>query len=191
MDRRVVPRAAGAVVVAFLFGAAASVLKGNGWGVRAVIGNMSAPWLLVPFIAGALTDGRRIRQAAFLGTVASLVALGGFYFANTFVLDLGPHPWLVDLRLTMRGGQQYFMLAAVSGPVFGVLGGWWQRRRATWPGILMAATFVLEPLAWLGYEHNQSSAFTDYPLVWTAEVAIGMGAFAIASTFLRPRPSET
>jgi hypothetical protein len=49
----------------------------------------------------AAAGSRRVIIGAFCGLAATLVALVGFYFAESFVLDLGPHPWLTDLSLTM------------------------------------------------------------------------------------------
>jgi Family of unknown function (DUF6518) len=164
------------VFVAFVFGAAMSFIKGNGGGVRDSIGNVSAPWLLLPFFAGALAGARNIGRGARIGTIALLAALGGFYLVNTKVLDLGPHSWLADLRLTVQGGQRYFALAVLGGPIFGALGGWWRRDRSTLVGVLVAALPVFEPVAWLIYGRARGIHFENHPAVWAFEVIIGMGA---------------
>src|SRR5260221_11598461 len=104
------------------FGIAAAWIKGNDSGLRDAIGNISAVWLLVPFRAGASTGSRRLVTGALSGLAATLAALAGFYFAESFVLDLGPHPWLTDLSLTMRTVVYYGERALVTGPFFGALG---------------------------------------------------------------------
>src|SRR5262245_976099 len=87
--------------LAAAFGMTSAWVKGNGGGVRDAIGNISAVWL-PPFLAAAAAGARRLTTAALAGLAATLAALCGFYFADSFVLDLGPHPWLTDLALTMH-----------------------------------------------------------------------------------------
>ena len=170
---------------ALAFGVGMSVLKGNGSGIRDAIGNLSAPWLLLAFIAGAWAGGRRIGRAAVLGALSTLLALGGFYVANAFVLRLGPHPWYVDLRLAFGDGY-YFKFGLFSGPVFGALGGLWRRRRWTALGVLVAALLVLEPLAWLAVRGDPASYAVD-PGVWAGEAAVGIGACVLVATAARRR----
>ena len=72
---------AGVLIGAAVFGVGISLIKGSGGGVRDVIGNASAPWLLLPFVAGAVAGERRLARAALIGLLASLVAVIGFYTA--------------------------------------------------------------------------------------------------------------
>jgi Family of unknown function (DUF6518) len=171
------------LVLAVLFGAAMSWLKGNGSGFRDAIGNASAPWLLVPFLAGAATGSRRLITGAVVGLAATLAALAGFYVANSVVLDLGPHPWLTDLALTVRGGVYWAERAVLTGPVFGALGGWWRRDRSLAAAATIAAMFVLEPAAWWLYNlrlHGGAAyAVPQYPALWLGEIAVGFAAFAL------------
>lgn len=179
------------VALAVAFGVAMSLVKGNGSGVRDAVGNVSAPWVLLPFFAGAFAGRRSVARAAAVGCAVSLAALAGFYVANAFVLDLGPHPWLHDLRLAVLGGKIYFEFGAVSGPVFGALGGWWQRRRSALVGVLAAALLLFEPLVWLAYaqaHHTPASslAYFGNPVVWVFEVVVGVAACLVAATVARP-----
>lgn len=57
MTARDVRRIGVVVLLAVAFGISDSVLKGNGDGIRAAIGNAAAPWLLLPFAGGALGTG--------------------------------------------------------------------------------------------------------------------------------------
>ncbi len=180
-----------AVALAVAFGATMSVVKGNGSGVRDAVGNVSAPWVLLPFFAGAFAGRRSVGRAAVVGCAVSLAALAGFYVANAFVLDFGPHPWLHDLRLAVLSGRLYFEYGVVSGPLFGALGGWWQRRRATLVGVLVTALLLFEPLAWLAYAHAHhmpasTLAYFANPVVWGLEVAAGIAACTVAATVARP-----
>ena len=105
-----------------------------------------------------------------MGLVVSLVALGSFYAANSFVLELGPHPWVVDLRLAVEGGKTFFVLAIFSGPAFGWLGGLWARTKSVVVPIGMAILFILEPFAFLATKSSGSA------VVWLGEVAVGVAA---------------
>jgi hypothetical protein len=147
MDARDGRRLAILVVVAVAFGVGDSILKGNGGGIRSALGNTSAPWLLLPFAGGAIVGRGRMGAGIAVGLALSLVALGSFYAANSYVLQLGPHPWIVDLRLALDGGKKSFALAILSGPVFGSLGSWWAKTKSIVVPIGMAILFVLEPIA--------------------------------------------
>ena len=122
MNARDGRRLATLVVVAIAFGVGDSMLKGNGGGIRSALGNTSAPWLLLPFVGGAFVGRGRMAVGAAVGLALSLVALCSFYVANSFVLRLGPHPWTADMRLAFDGGKRFFVLAILSGPIFGWLG---------------------------------------------------------------------
>lgn len=190
-----IARAALILGLALLFGAAMSWLKGNGSGLRDAVGNASAPWLLVPFLAGAGAGSRRLGTAAAVGLAATLVALAGFYVANSVVLDLGPHPWLTDLGLTIRGGLFWGEKALLSGPVFGALGGWWRRDRSLVAAAVIAAMFVLEPAAWwlnnLRLGGAAAYPVPQYPALWLGEIAVGLAAFAAAWTWSKSRPAAS
>jgi hypothetical protein len=80
------------------FGVLVAVIKGQDTGVRDALGNTSAPWIVLPFVAGTVFS--RARSAALAGLAVTLVSLLGFYVAEAAVLDLGSHRWWVDLRLT-------------------------------------------------------------------------------------------
>lgn len=166
-------RFASALMIALAFGVTWSIVKGNGAGVRDAVGNISAPWLLLPFLAGALVaKGRRPAAGAGVGLLVTLAALAGFYVANAFVLDLGPHPLLVDVRLAVVAGKHYFALALLSGPAFGALGGWWQRHRSTSMAVLVTSLLVFEPLALIA----TASWFParSYPGALAGEAAVGL-----------------
>jgi hypothetical protein len=173
---------------ALAFGVGVSIFKGNGSGVRDAIGNLSAPWLILPFAAGAGAGGGRVGRGALVGALVSLLALGGFYFANSFVLALGAHPWLLDLRLAFGEGY-FFRFAALSGPIFGGLGGWWTRSRSRALAVAVAALLVFEPLAWLAYSKIQGLAlvYGYAEPVWAVEVLVGIAVCALLARGLRPR----
>jgi hypothetical protein len=179
--------------LAAVFGVAAAWIKGNDIGLRDAIGNVSAVWLLLPFLAGASTGSHRVVTGALCGLAATLAALTGFYFAESFVLDLGPHPWLTDLSLTMGTVVYYAERALVTGPIFGALGFCWQQRRSLMAAGVLAASFVLEPAAWwlYGMHIGGGAAYPvpDYPALWLGEITIGIAGFALLRRMARREAS--
>jgi hypothetical protein len=182
-------------VSAVAFGVLMSALKGNGAGIRDQIGNLSAPWLLVPFLASALSSRGRLVRGAIVGVAASMLALCGFYVANSLVLQLGPHPWIDDLRLAVSGGRRWFVLALLSGPVFGVVGSLWRRSGARVLALLTFALLVAEPLADWVLQGGAAPGFwvsSLQPIVWVGESAVGvLACLAVLARPVRPvRPMQ-
>jgi hypothetical protein len=171
------------IVSSVIFGIVMAWIKGNGAGLGDAVGNISALWLLLPFVAGAAVDSSRPVVGALVGLVATLAALTGFYFAESFVLDLGQHSWLTDLSLTMGTVVYYAERGLVTGPLFGALGLWWRQRQSVVAAGLIAAVFVLEPAAWwlYGMQIGGGAAYPvpAYPAVWLGEVAIGVACFVL------------
>jgi hypothetical protein len=60
----------GVLVGAVAFGATCSVLKGNSSGLRDAAGNISAPWVILPLLAGAFAATRRPLLGALTGVGA-------------------------------------------------------------------------------------------------------------------------
>src|SRR5438552_11928648 len=80
------------LAAALAFGVFAAWAKGqDGDGVstlaqlRADLGNVSAPWLLVAFLAG--TRSSRLWPGALLGLAATMIGLFGFYLFTSLVVD--------------------------------------------------------------------------------------------------------
>ncbi|TML47634.1 MAG: hypothetical protein E6G20_07855, partial [Actinobacteria bacterium] len=115
------------LLAGIVFGALVAVIKGQEAGVRDALGNTSAPWMLVPFLAG--TRYRTVWKAALVGLATTLAAFFGFYVAEAAILDLGPHPWYTDLQLTLGSGRLYEKWGLLSGTAYGALGGIWVSRR--------------------------------------------------------------
>jgi hypothetical protein len=171
-------RPAHLLVAAAVFGVAVAALKGSDAGVRDSIGNISAPWLLLPYLAG--TTVRSPIRGAVLGAAACLTALAGFYVAEAFVLDLGDHPLLTDLRLTIGAGRYYFIFGVLLGPLFGALGGATYRNRLTVTALVLAFLLVGEPLAVFAWIRSAGVAPADtgfvaaYPALWMGEMVLGV-----------------
>jgi hypothetical protein len=171
------------LLAAGVFGLLVAAFKGQSSGLRDVLGNVSAPWLLLPFFAGRTCRGPV--RGAVMGTAASLAAVGTFYATESVVLDLGPHPWVVDLGLTLRAGLVIFAAGVVFGPFFGALGGTGARRRSLVTAAVVGLSLVGEPLAVFVWQRSRgvsaadSSLVIHYPALWVGEVCLGLVASAV------------
>lgn len=128
------------------FGLVAGWLHGNDGGLRASIGNVSAPWLFVAIIpawwAGSSARG------ALLGATTTLVALVGFYIGLTATMygHLGTtHGLISSFSLVLSANRIWFAAGLLSGPLGGALAGYLgARRRPAWLGVLLGALMVGE-----------------------------------------------
>jgi hypothetical protein len=169
------------LAVSVAFGVAVAVLKGGEAGVRDSLGNLSAPWLLLPYFAGLTTRGWW--RGALVGLAACMAALLGFYVAEAFVLDLGGHPLLTNLALTVPSGRMYFAAGLVSGPLFGALGAVPGRIRPIVTAAVVGVTLTGEPLAVFAWLASASMSPADtgmvvaYPVLWIGEMLLGAVLF--------------
>lgn len=185
-----------ALLLAGAFGLAAGVFKGDGPGLRAAIGNLSAPWLLVAFLPAL--PSRTPWRGALMGLGSTLVALSGFYVALTMVLvgHLGGGGHVRELLVEAGANRIYFLAGLVTGPLFGAAGAWVGRHRPALAmpvvGGLLAGEIVAVALA-------QGRQLAPPPLYfvwgvdsWTpylAECLLGLGI--IATTVARRRSRAT
>ncbi|HSC49131.1 MAG TPA: DUF6518 family protein [Gaiellaceae bacterium] len=158
-----------ALAASAVFGAADQYLgsfSAHPW--AADVSLLSAPWLVLAFLAGWTQGGPR--RGALVGLACTFAALVGYC-----VLTLSPveHAQLTGAGVEgfVRSSRRVIVGGLFTGPLFGWLGHRWRTGRA-WPGaVLVAGAVCLEPLARLyagtGYEIRFST-------VWLAEVAAGL-----------------
>src|SRR5256885_12384344 len=101
------------------FGVLIAIVKGHDFDARDALGNLSAPWVLIPFVAG--TRFSRLWQSAAAGIAVTLAAFFGFYVAEAAILDLGTDSWTVRLGLTLGSGRVWETWGLASGSVYGLL----------------------------------------------------------------------
>lgn len=175
-----------AVATAALFGAVMALVKGQDAGARDAFGNLSAPWVVLPFLAGAIQ--RSAWRGAAAGLLATLAAFFGFYLMEAFVLDLGTADLAVRLRLTLGSGHVYEVIGAPVGAAFGAFGALWRLR--PWPlaPLVVALAFAGEPLVvyllaqaglWGG------AGLVGYAWIYLVEAAAGVVAASIIVRRLR------
>jgi hypothetical protein len=155
------------------------------------IGNLSAPWAVLAFLAG--WSQRRVVPAMLVAVLAEVACVVGFYdllgtltsFCNGMPLDYclgapkGTSPIWLELTLFqmwLRGSAGQWLIAGVcAGVVYGYLGAWWGRTRSPVPAALLVLPFFVEPLAWQVYEgHVRGPAF-----IWGCEALVGAGLLAV------------
>jgi len=172
------------LVLSAAYGAGAQYLGSivHTWGPD--VASLSAPWLLLAFLAGA-TQRDPIR-AALLGLGATFAALLGYFLLTDSPLEgaqytLGnTHGFFVSNAPAVIGG-------IVTGPLFGWFGQQWRTRRAIAGALIAAAAFCLEPLArraavrpihMLGHGYAVTNPI-DSHFVVVVEVVLGI-ALAVA-----------
>ena len=155
------------------------------------IGNFSAPWAVLAFLAG--WSQRRVLPAMLVAVLAEVACVVGFYdlpgmltgFCRGMPLDYclgapqGTSPIWLELTLFqmwLRGSAGQWLIAGVgAGVVYGYLGAWWGRTRSLVPAALLVLPFFVEPLAWQAYEgHLRGPA-----IVWVCEALAGAGLLAV------------
>jgi uncharacterized membrane protein len=123
--------------MALLFGVVASYVKGLDAGLRGELGNLSAPWVLLPFLASLRC--RSLVRGALVGLGASAIALVAFYAVQTLMLQghLGGGGYLRELAVEVGANRIYLLAGVATGPAFGALGAWFGRtyRRWTWVAV--------------------------------------------------------
>jgi uncharacterized protein DUF6518 len=169
------------------FGVLMAIVKGQDVGVRDALGNTSAPWIILPFLAG--TRFMRLRQAALAGLGVTLASLLGFYLAEAAILDLGPHPWWVDLRLTAGSVNIYEKWGIISGLLYGTLGWLWAYRSKPLAAVAVGLAFLAEPLIVLVLSRAGiwDGLLLDYDWMWAAEIVLGVAGIALALAIRPPR----
>lgn len=181
------PRITAGRIAALLFAAVAvgmffEFTKGDGTNaVRYVIGNLAAPWLIVPFIGG-----RSVRSpwlGAFFGGALAVVSLLSFYA----VLEVTTH----SLSVHVLANYVLFVTAgAVVGAMTGASASMSLRHSMRWLALGLPALFVLEPLVAfaIGFSGGRS---TSNVVVWCCELVLGVvGIGAVTRRWRSSRPAR-
>jgi hypothetical protein len=98
------------------------------------------------------------------------------------VLDLGPHPLLTDLKLTLGSGHVYEQFGLLSGPVYGALGALWRSGSVRLAPVAVALAFIFEPLIVFVISHAGiwgGGELLSYAWLWVGEVLLGVAGLAL------------
>lgn len=158
-----------ALIAAAAFGAGDQYLGsghifGAGWTIDVSL--LSAPWLLLAFVAGCTQKDPR--RAALLGLGCTAAALVGYFLLTDSPLE-GAHYSLANARGFVVSSHSVLLGALVTGPLFGWFGQQWRTRRALAGALLTAAALCLEPLA-----RRASFDPIRFRAVTIAEIAAGL-----------------
>jgi len=165
-----------ALVLAVAFGAGDQYLGSMSWYPWAAdVSLLSAPWLVLGFLAG--WTQRDPRRAALLGLACTTVALIAYG-----LMTLSP---VENAQLTVQSAVAFvrsespvIVGALFTGPLFGWFGQRWRSTRASLGALVTAAAVCLEPLVRI-----PAGVAIRFPAVWIVEVAAGvaMGAYVFAA----------
>jgi hypothetical protein len=172
MRRQVLPRWLLLFVGVCAFGVADAIVKGHHGGVRNAIGNVSAPWAILPFLAGAFVTPRRVGVGALAGAAASVAALASYSFVRAGGSDIGGQGGLLA-----AAGNRWFILGFVGGFVLGA-GGAWLAARGSWGLVIaiVASLFAIEPavrMLWALTKSEPLGTLVPSRIVWSAEIFSG------------------
>ena len=176
-----------ALLLSVAFGAGDQYLgslagSGHVWaaGWSSDVSLLSAPWLVLPFVAGVTQ--RDPRRAALLGFACTYAALLGYG-----LMTLSPVEHAHLTAATVRGfivsERAVLVGGVVTGPLFGWFGQQWRTRRAIAGALVTATVLCLEPFA----RRAVARPIIDRD-VWLAEVAAGL---ALAAAVIVSRVART
>jgi hypothetical protein len=169
-----------AVVAGIVFGAVdqfLGTLHFGPWGWT--VSGMSAPWLILPFLAG-MTQERR-RRAMALGLVVTMAALAGYFAMSHSPMEGVPIDrfWGRVVTMVSTGYNLLWIVGGiVTGPLYGFLGHRWRVARSWISAALVTSALCLEPLA-----RKVAGMLSGPPLVWGSEVVLGT-AVAVVFAFM-------
>jgi hypothetical protein len=132
------------------------------------VSGLSAPWLVLPFVAGWTAPGPR--RAIALGLVAVLAALLGYFMMTVSPFEGVPAGRFASALLAMaRANRLWVAGGLVTAPLYGLLGRQWRVRRSWGSAAALAGCVCLEPFARWAVDHPPAST-----PVSLAEVGVGL-----------------
>jgi len=170
------------IVAGLLFGAidqylgTVHVTSRLGWWTITVSG-MSAPWLVLPFLAGITQD--RWRRAAALGLVVTLSALVGYFAMSNSAFEGVPIARFWPRTITMIRSEPnplWILGGMVAGPLYAYFGHRWRVARSWLAAVLVTCALWLEPLVRSSVHIAPLGTLGGSPVVWWAEVVLGVAA---------------
>jgi len=180
-----------AIVVGFVFGAidqylgTVHVTSRLGWWTITVSG-MSAPWLILPFLAGMTQE--RAKRAVALGVIVVLSALAGYFAMSNSVFESVPvsHFWPRTARMATTDANLLWIVGGlITGPVYAYFGHRWRMARSWVGAALVTLALCFEPLArWIAGTDVVGGGLSGSRAVWGSEIAIGVATAAAFLTIL-------
>jgi hypothetical protein len=155
----------------------------GGW--TTTVSNMSALWLVLPFLAG--WSQRTTRRAVAAGALVTAAAFAGY-----FALTLSPLEGVAvgqaaaGLAPLVRGQLPWLVGGVFAAPAYALLGYRWRTLRAWSSALAVAGALCLEPVAWIVV--GLRGRFSDPGPAWIGEIAAGVcAALVLAAVRARSR----
>ncbi|HEY6474370.1 MAG TPA: DUF6518 family protein [Acidimicrobiales bacterium] len=192
MRLRPVLRTLSVLLIVCAFGALDAMIKGQHGGTRDAVGNISAPWLLVPLLSAAALAPRRLALGALGGVVSTVVAPAGYTVVRTLRGFQTGHPHGASAMVTSSLQNRWFLLGVVGGAALGAVGSRLAVHRQ-WAvvAVVVASVLAMEPAARVVYAiatGEPAGTLVPNPVVWTAEILCGcVGGLAASLRVLRQR----
>jgi hypothetical protein len=142
---------------------------------------VSATWLLLPFLAGCTQ--RTARSAAAIGLASTQVALACYALMTVspfegVALAAAPNA----LAAMAAANMIYVVCGLATGPAYGWLGYRWRIARSPVAAALVIGALCLEPLV-----RGAVGERYDPAIVWRVEVALGVAAAVAFAAMIRAR----
>lgn len=135
------------------------------------VSGLSAPWLLLPFLAGAWQSSRA--RAMLVGLVATWLAVSAYVLMIVSPME-GTHPTVRQIAISAASQWLWYAGGLISGPLYGALGHECRIRRSRPLALVASLPVMLEPAArWLA-EHWGLVLWREYPPADVAEVLTGL-----------------
>jgi hypothetical protein len=178
MRWRVLVRAGLLLIVVCAFATVDALVKGHHGGMRNAVGNVSAPWALLPLLSGAFVKPRRLGFGALVGMASTLAALVCYSVVRAVAFGGGPQHRDAGSVVIAAATNRWFLLGAVGGALLGAAGARLAVRRQWAVLVAIAAAFlVLEPAArilWAVTKGEPARTLVPGPVVWLGEVCCGV-----------------
>ena len=168
------------LVVVCAFATLDAIVKGHHGGTRNAVGDVSAPWALLPFLSGAAVLPRRASIGALTGAASTLAALACYSLVRLAAFGDGGRHRGVTSMFASAAENRWFLLGALGGAILGVAGSWLAAGRQ-WGVVtaVLACLLVFEPAArvlWAVSHGEAARTLVPSPVVWAVEVISGCAA---------------